>query len=371
MSRGLGDVYKRQKLSIVGIRKEKVSNVETDLLEEGKYEIDYSVTDSDNNTITQTRILNISSSNTPISNAPRIEGIKDIEIGVGEVDKFDAKLGIKVSDDYDTLTVDDIKISGTIEKPNVGENKVSELTYTIEDSDKNVTTETRRITVTNQLPEIKGLDEVTIKKGTKIDLKENVSATDYEDKDISDKLSIVGIRKEKVSNMETDLLEEGKYEIEYSVTDSDSNTITQTRILNVEYDKLDDEPSLDDDNNSEIDKDKDDKVEEDKNDTLESDKDSKLESSEDITQESSKGNNLEQNKDNKSNKDNNLKNDLKQEKNTESKSDRNDKLKSVESEIKGVEQVNDIQNKDIFKYMTVAVIALPTLIFISRFYFNN
>ena len=305
------------------------------------------------------------------SNPATIEGVKDIEIGVGEVDKFNPKSGIKVSDDYDTLTVDDIKISGTIEKPNAGENKVSELTYTIEDSDKNVTTEIRRITVTNQLPEIKGLDEVTIKKGTKIDLKENVSATDYEDKDISDKLSIVGIRKEKVSNIETDLLEEGKYEIEYSVTDSDNNTIAQTRILNVEYDKLDDEPSLDDDNNSEIDKDKDDKVEEDKNDTLESDKDSKLESSEDITQESSKGNNLEQNKDNKSNKDNNLKNDLKQEKNTESKSDRNDKLKSVESEIKGVEQVNDIQNKDIFKYMTVAVIALPTLIFISRFYFNN
>lgn len=243
-----GDKWERKKLT--GSLREP--SLTLDMGKEGKYVVEVRA-------IGQEVALNMLSTDgifykgkTPDeSKPPVIEGATDLEIGIGNLATLDKKSGITVSYDNDILTLDNVTISGEIEKPKPGENKVSELTYSVEDSNKNITTVKRKITVTNQFPEISGLDDINIKKGTKFNLRESVIATDYEDKDITSDVAILSITKktlpyedtigdtsqdenaEHEKNDETDLLDIGTYEVIYSVEDSDKNTTTKVRILNI------------------------------------------------------------------------------------------------------------------------------------------
>ena len=166
-----------------------------------------------------------------LSKPPVITGASNIEIGIGQVDSFNKKEGITVSDDVDKLTMDDVIITGEIEKPLPGSSKVSELIYSLKDSDNNETIVKRQITVTNQVPVIKGLNEIVMKIGTKVDLKDGITAEDYEDKDLTDKVVLEGILNSQIQD--TELLSVGEYEAEYSVTDSDKNTTKAVRKLKV------------------------------------------------------------------------------------------------------------------------------------------
>ena len=193
-------------------------DIDLNSLPVGKHEVFYEVTDSDDNKIIMNRIIYV------IKNAsPVIKGAKNITIKLGDVDKFDLLNGITVTDDKDN----DLKptVIGKIEKPSPGTNKDSTITYTVTDSDGNSTTVTRVITVTNQLPVIKGLDKIVIKQGETLDLLSGVTAVDEEDGDITS--SIV------LSLEDTSKLSVGVHEIEYSVTDSDKNTTKAKRKIKV------------------------------------------------------------------------------------------------------------------------------------------
>lgn len=184
----------------------------------GRHEVTYKVTDRDNNTTTMNRVINVVK-----SEAPKINGIKDITIKVGEVDNFDLLDGITITDDSD----DNLKAttSGKIEKPSPGTSKKSTITYTVTDSDGNTTTATRVITVTNQLPVISGLDKIVIKKGQSIDLLSGVKASDEEDGDITKNIVITGT---------VDINKEDTYKLTYTVKDSDGNTTQIERLVVVE-----------------------------------------------------------------------------------------------------------------------------------------
>ena len=73
------------------------------------------------------------------SNPPVIHGVKDIEIGVGEVDTFDKMDGITYTDDVDTTGLQ-ISVTGEIGKPKAGTNEDYTLTYSVTDSDRNTAT---------------------------------------------------------------------------------------------------------------------------------------------------------------------------------------------------------------------------------------
>ncbi len=184
----------------------------------GRHEVTYKVTDSHNNTTTMNRIINVVS-----NEAPKINGVKDITIKVGEVDNFNLLDGIITTDDHDNNLK--VTTTGKIEKPFPGTNKKSTITYTVTDSDGNTTTETRLITVTNQLPVISGVDKIVIKKGQSIDLLSGVQGSDEEDGDITKNIVITG---------SVDINKEDTYKLTYTVKDSDGNTTQIERLVVVE-----------------------------------------------------------------------------------------------------------------------------------------
>ena len=155
---------------------------------------------------------------------PVISGVTDSTIKAGEVAKFNKLANITVTDDHDTNI--NINVTGEIKIPKAGTDETYTLTYTATDSDGNTTTIIRNITITNQIPVINGLDEVTLISGIGFDNLANVTATDLEDGVIQN-IEVSGDYNEKVA---------GKYVLTYKVTDSDGNTAISTRNINVLYD---------------------------------------------------------------------------------------------------------------------------------------
>lgn len=155
---------------------------------------------------------------------PVISGVTDSTIKAGEVAKFNKLANITVTDDHDTNI--NINVTGEIKIPKAGTDETYTLTYTATDSDGNTTTIIRNITVTNQIPVINGLDEVTLISGIGFDNLANVTATDLEDGVIQN-IEVSGDYNEKVA---------GKYVLTYKATDSDGNTAISTRNINVLYD---------------------------------------------------------------------------------------------------------------------------------------
>ena len=123
--------------------------------------------------------------------SPIIHGADNIKIGVGQVATFDKMKGISYSDDIDTTGLQ-INVTGELGEPAPGTNKEYTLTYTVTDSDRNTTTVDRIVTVTNQLPEIKGLDDIVINEGegSGFDFANGVTATDLEDGNITKSIQI-------------------------------------------------------------------------------------------------------------------------------------------------------------------------------------
>ncbi|MGL5382996.1 MAG: immunoglobulin-like domain-containing protein, partial [Culicoidibacterales bacterium] len=97
------------------------------------------------------------------------------------------------------------------------------ITYTATDSDNNETTVNRNVTVTNELPVIEGLSELTIRQGQSVDLKDGVSANDLEDGVITDRIVY--------PTTDTATLAVGTHTLEYTVTDSDGNTTLKQRMI--------------------------------------------------------------------------------------------------------------------------------------------
>lgn len=191
-------------------------NVDLTSLSVGKYEIVYEVADKQGNVTKSVQYVYVIENDFPI-----FKGVKDIEIKAGEVESFDLLSGITVKDNKDKdLT---IKTEGEISKPAPDTKESFVITYTVEDSEKHVSTAKRTITVTNYMPKIKGLDDVVINKGEIFDFLNGVTASDYEDGTISN----------IILENKVDVNKPGIYNLVYTVTDSDLNTTKAVRKVTV------------------------------------------------------------------------------------------------------------------------------------------
>lgn len=127
----------------------------------------------------------------PKSNPPVIHGADNIKIGVGQVATFDKMKRVSYSNDIDTTGLQ-INVTGELGEPTPGTNKEYTLTYTVTDNDRNTTTVDRIVTVTNQLPEITGLDDIVINEGegSGFDFADGVTATDLEDGNLTKSIQL-------------------------------------------------------------------------------------------------------------------------------------------------------------------------------------
>ena len=147
-----------------------------------------------------------------------IHGADNITIKVG--DTFNPLDGVTATDTEDG-TISNIEVEGKVNTSEVGEYT---LMYKVTDTDNNVTTVERTVTVrSNEKPVIKGADDITIKVGDKFNPLDGVSATDKEDITIS-KIEVTG----KVNTSEV-----GEYKLTYKVTDTDNNVTTVERTITV------------------------------------------------------------------------------------------------------------------------------------------
>lgn len=160
--------------------------------------------------------------------------MKTIIIGVGQVATFDKMKGVSYTDDIDTTGLQ-INVTGELGEPTPGTNEDYILTYTVTDSDRTTTTVNRVITVTNQLPEITGLDDIVINEGegSGFDFADGVTATDLEDGNLTKSIQL--------PTMDLSSLTEGNYSVEYTVTDSDKNTVIVPRKVIVLKNNVDNE----------------------------------------------------------------------------------------------------------------------------------
>ncbi|MBC1801435.1 immunoglobulin-like domain-containing protein [Listeria booriae] len=183
--------------------------------QEGTYHVSYSVTDSDDNTTTKTITVTVTSNDAPVITAVD----KTLKKGAS----FDPMAGVTASDTEDgnmtgnvTVTANDVDTSA------VG---TYHVTYSVTDSDGNTTTKTITVTVTsNDAPVITASDK-TLKKGASFNPMAGVSASDTEDGNLTNSVSVTA------NDVDTSAV--GTYHVTYSVTDSDGNTTTKTITVTV------------------------------------------------------------------------------------------------------------------------------------------
>ena len=196
----------------------------------GTYKVVYEVIDSQGAKVTKTITVNVKSNDKPV-----ISGANNVSIIEGT--KFDPMKGVTAIDTEDGNITKDIKVTGTVDTNKPGK---YELTYTVTDKDGNTTTVKRTVIVNqkesilNDAPilELK-TNDATISSGEKVNLLDFVSkAKDKEDKSLN-----ISDVKYTIKNMngssETNISEPGKYEVIYSLTDSQGKTTTKKLILNV------------------------------------------------------------------------------------------------------------------------------------------
>ncbi|MBC2195858.1 LPXTG cell wall anchor domain-containing protein [Listeria booriae] len=182
---------------------------------EGTYHVTYSVTDSDGNTTTKTITVTVSSNNAPVITVAD----KTLKKGAS----FDPMAGVTASDTEDGNVTDKVTVTANdVDTSAVG---TYHVTYSVTDSDGNTTTKTITVTVTsNDAPVITASDK-TLKKGASFDPMAGVSASDTEDGNLTNSVSVTA------NDVDTSAV--GTYHVTYSVTDSDGNTTTKTITVTV------------------------------------------------------------------------------------------------------------------------------------------
>ncbi len=195
-----------------------VSN-NVDLTKPGTYEIVYEVIDSLGNVTTVARTITI-------TNRPKITAPGDITVDYA--DDFDLLDGVSATDVEDG----NITIIEVIGKDDVNWTKAGTyaITYKVTDSDGNITTHTRVITVRDVVrPTIEYPEDSVYKKGDDIDLEEGIKITDKDGNDITDTVTIT-------SNVDKDKV--GEYTVEYKVVDKYGNVTTFNRTIEVVRDTI-------------------------------------------------------------------------------------------------------------------------------------
>ena len=217
----------------------EILNNEVDTTKPGKYEVIYKVTDSKGASYTKTITVTVNPKMEPINAAPIIKA-EDKTLTVG--DTFDPKADVTATDEEDGNLTDKIEVlKNEVDTTKPGK---YEVTYKVTDSKGASRTKTITVTVNpkmevlNAIPTIKAEDK-TLTVGDTFDPKADVTATDEEDGNLTDKIEVL--------KNEVDTTKAGKYEVTYKVTDSKgaSRTKTITVTVNPKMETLNEAPTID------------------------------------------------------------------------------------------------------------------------------
>ena len=212
---------------------------EVDTTKPGKYEVTYKVTDGGGASYLKTITVTVNPKMEPLNAAPIINA-EDKTLTVG--DTFDPKADVTATDEEDGNLTDKIEIK----KNDVDTTKPGKYEVTYKVTDSKGASYTKSITVTvnpkmepiNAAPIIKAEDK-TLTVGDTFDPKADVTATDEEDGNLTDKIEVL--------KNEVDTTKAGKYEVTYKVTDSKgaSRTKTITVTVNPKIETLNEAPTID------------------------------------------------------------------------------------------------------------------------------
>ena len=212
---------------------------EVDTTKPGKYEVTYKVTDSGGASHVKTIKVTVNPKMEPLNAAPIIK-VEDKTLTVG--DAFDPMADVTATDAEDGNLTDKIEIKkNDVDTTKPGKN---EVTYKVTDSKGASYTKSITVTVNpkmepiNSAPIIKAEDK-TLTVGDTFDPKADVTATDAEDGDLTDKIEVL--------KNEVDTTKAGKYEVTYKVTDNQgaSRTKTITVTVNPKIEPLNEAPTID------------------------------------------------------------------------------------------------------------------------------
>ena len=190
----------------VSVSSDKELNLDTE--QDTTYKITYSATDSRGRKTEKTINLTVKGNKAPV-----IEGVKNHTLKVG--DSFDPKAGVTVTDEDKNIEL--------VVESNVNTNipGVYKVIYKATDSGNKTTivessvVVNPKMTTLNKIPVINAQDRI-VQLGEKFDPLEGVTATDEEDKDLTEKI--------KVIRNDVDTKVAGDYTVVFSVTDSQGAT---------------------------------------------------------------------------------------------------------------------------------------------------
>ena len=190
----------------VSVSSDKELNLDTE--QDTTYVITYSATDSRGRKTEKTINLTVKGNKAPV-----IEGVKNHTLKVG--DSFDPKAGVTVTDEDENIEL--------VVESNVNTNipGVYKVIYKATDSGNKTTivessvVVNPKMTTLNKIPVINAQDRI-VQLGEKFDPLEGVTATDEEDKDLTEKIKV--IRNDVNTNVA------GDYTVVFSVTDSQGAT---------------------------------------------------------------------------------------------------------------------------------------------------
>ena len=189
----------------------------------GVYTLDYRVEDSDGNVATATQVVLVNDGNFSVGTTYILEA-SNFTKRVGQVDTSDGAIkgaaGVKVySKGTGALTAEPVTINSKGGYTNV----VADYTITFAvTSDSGATRTITASVVAGDSPIIDGPTFTELAVGTSFDPMTGITATDSEDGNITGIITHTGTVDNNVP---------GVYTLVYSVTDSDSNTLTKTRVV--------------------------------------------------------------------------------------------------------------------------------------------
>ncbi|MGL5757256.1 immunoglobulin-like domain-containing protein [Plesiomonas sp.] len=153
----------------------------------------------------------------PNNGKPVFTGVNNTRIKQGS--SFDPRSGVSVTDTEDgELT--NFTVDGFVDTYHMG---TYTLTYTATDKDGNETKEPRQVEVYNMKPILTGINHTTIDIGSSFDPLMGITASDEEDGDLTDKITMTG------DLVNTNIAK--AYYITYHVSDKNEQTTSQPRTV--------------------------------------------------------------------------------------------------------------------------------------------
>lgn len=169
-------------------------------------------------------ILDDQASSDEATGSIEFSGIYDMRVQRGE--SFNALDGVSATDADGNDITSSISTSGTVD---ITEEGTYTVYYTVTDSDESKLEAERTITVYNDAPVLTGIDDATISIDSEFDPLDGVSATDSQDGDLTDNISIQG---------EVNIAIEGSYTLTYTIEDQWQASTSLSRVITVTSDDI-------------------------------------------------------------------------------------------------------------------------------------